>query len=143
MKTRVAGVTGGTPSPRPTGPRDYAHLGTSDIAAADVLLILGKGDLDWYDLYKVFEIVREDVGDEKEIIANGWATKSSLSAFRVSANHPGVSGEAARHARMRRGSAKRTMAISQGRAFISDLARLWMKSRLASTGNVPPRPSGS
>jgi hypothetical protein len=142
LRTGVVGITGGTHGPRPIGPREYAQLGTTDIAAADVLLVLGRGDLDWYDLWKVFEIVREDIGGEAAIIRKGLATKSVVSAFRVSANHPGVSGEAARHARMP-GVPKRTMAIGQGRTFISDLARSWMKSRLASTGNVPPRPSGS
>jgi hypothetical protein len=123
-------VVGGAAATRPTGPREYAQLGGTDPGAADVLLILSRGDLDWYDLFKVFEIVREDLGGEAVIIGRGWATKSDLTAFRGSANHPGVSGQAARHARQKRTIPKRTMTLRQGRAFIADLVRSWMRSRL-------------
>ena len=123
-------LVGGTPAPRPVGPREYVHLSATDVAVADVLLILGKGDLDWYDLWKVFEIIRMDVGGKRTMIVNGWASQSDLDAFGASANHPGVSGEAARHARRTERVPNQTITIGQGRDFIADLARSWMKSRL-------------
>jgi len=137
-KAGMVTVAGGTPSPRPPGPREYVQLSGTDLAAADVLRIISKGDLDWYDLYKIFEIVREDIGGERVMTAKGWAVASDLSAFRVSANHPGVSGQSARHARQNPGTPKHTMTIGRGRAFIAHLVRSWMTLRLSPPGNPPP-----
>lgn len=128
-KVNVWGIAiGGTSAPRPIGPRDYAALAATDVAAADVLAILGRGELDWYDLYKVFEIIRTEVGDQKALVSvcTGWGIAEHISPFRDSANHPGVSGEAARHARQSGRVPTDTMALQQGRAFIQDLARLWL-----------------
>jgi hypothetical protein len=129
-KATMVVVVGGASAPRPTGPRDYDRLGAADAAGADLLLIFSRGDLDWYDLFKVFEIVRAESGGERAIVAMGWATKNNISAFRVPANHPGVSGDAARHARQQPVIPKHTMTLGEGRLFITDLAQSWLKSRL-------------
>jgi hypothetical protein len=49
---------------------------------AEVLIILGRGDwISWHDLYKIFEIVRDNVGSHKALIAKGWKSKEDISAF--------------------------------------------------------------
>jgi hypothetical protein len=51
-------VSGGVPVPEPPpkGPR-YGALAEQDADVADVLRVLGQpGSLDWYDIYKAWEI---------------------------------------------------------------------------------------
>jgi hypothetical protein len=94
---------------------------------AEVLIILGRGDwISWHDLYKIFEIVRDNVGSHKALIAKGWKSTEDISAFTVSANSPMVSGAGARHARLNDGIPRHTMTYELGRAFIDQLVLAWL-----------------
>lgn len=124
----VAVVVDGQPrqTPPPPGP-GYVQLAAAHPDVAEVLEILGKAGSapDWVDLYKIFEIVRNNVaGLDKK----GWVTSAELSAFTASANRPDVSGAQARHARMHGGPPKRTMTLMEARQMISVLATAWLDS---------------
>ena len=85
--------------PLPKGPR-YAKVAEQDADVADALRVLGQpGELDWYDVYKAWEIVEHAVGGMPKVAARGWATKADIERLTASANHPGISGDDARHAR--------------------------------------------
>jgi hypothetical protein len=58
----------------------YRPPRTTELAVGEVLEIVGKPapQLDWFDLYKVYEIICDDVGGKYAIIANGWATGGAL-----------------------------------------------------------------
>lgn len=112
----------------PRGTR-YAQVAKTHPDVAEVLAILGAGEdhLNWRDhLYRVFEIIRHNVGGHDALIAKGWNSREDISAFTVSANSPRVSGEAARHARLNGGVPKRAMGLDEGRSFISQLVLAWM-----------------
>jgi hypothetical protein len=51
-----------------------------------VFKIFANGDLNWSNLFKVFEIVRRDCGGEGAAQSAGWATKKSMELFRRTAN---------------------------------------------------------
>jgi hypothetical protein len=114
----------------PKGPR-YAALAAKDPDVADALRILGQPDnLDWYDLYKAYEIVEHNSGGSATIVANGWAAKSDLKRLTISANHPGISGDLARHAR-RPGSAPRSnrvMTLHDADALVRRLVSAWIEA---------------
>lgn len=125
-------VVGGNPAPLPPpkGPR-YARLAEQDTDVAHVLRILGQPEpLDWYDLYKVWEILEQAIGGKEEVERRGWATKADINRFTASADHPGLSGDAARHARAK-GRPPRPalkMPLSQADAMMRRLAANWIES---------------
>jgi len=52
----------------------------------------------WWNLFKVYEIIKEEVGGDKEIQKTGWVTKEELSLFWQTAQSWEALGDAARHA---------------------------------------------
>jgi hypothetical protein len=117
-----------TSQPAPPGPSDLA-LVASHPHLAEVLDLMGADTkaLNWVALYKVYEIIREDVRQDK-IETRGWASGTEISAFTASANRSDVSGAGARHARQPGGPPKRTMTMDEGRQFITSLATRWMNA---------------
>jgi hypothetical protein len=119
-------VVPGPPSPWP----DRVRVAVTDSAVARVLRIMARNDdLDWYDLYKIYEIIRRDVGGQRKLYKRGWTTYSKDRSFKASANRYDVSGDAARHAVDEHAEpAKKTMTIDEGRAYISKLVTRWLDS---------------
>jgi hypothetical protein len=123
----VNGIT--APEPPPRGPL-YVKLSGLDPDVADALRVLGQPDsLDWYDIYKVWEIIAHAAGGRQQVITRGWATNADIDRLTASANHPGISGDEARHARMP-GTPEpaRTMTISEADALVRQLAATWIES---------------
>lgn len=124
-------VVNGAPAPEqpPQGPK-YLDVAKREPDAAEVLRILGKdiAALSWFDLYKVYEIVRDNVGGNKNtLVQNGWITQSELLGFVNSSNTASISRDDARHARGTPQSAD-TMDVTQARDVISRLVRHWFDS---------------
>lgn len=128
-------LSAGTPAPGqpPKGPR-YVSAANRDSDVADALRILGQPEpLDWYDIYKTWEIVASAVGGAAQVNTWGWATTSDIERLKASANHPGVSGDSARHARARgrRGrhpSPGLAMSMSEADGMIRRLVASWIES---------------
>jgi hypothetical protein len=86
--------------------------------------------LDWYDVYKAWEIVEHAAGGMPKVGARGWATKADIERLTASANHPEISGDDARHARMAgTPGATRTMSMSEANALVRRLVASWVESR--------------
>jgi hypothetical protein len=118
------------PEPPPKGSR-YVKLAERDADVAEALRILGQPTpLDWYDIYKAWEIVEQSVRGLPQVVAQGWATKANIRRLKASANHPGISGNEARHARTSRPPALNlTMTMSDGDALVRRLVANWIESR--------------
>jgi hypothetical protein len=126
-------VTGPDGHPKPDPPSPWPArlaLAETNPEVGKVVKLLGGGEkLDWYALFKVYELVDNAVGGEQQMRQNGWATSTQQSAFRASANLEKVSGDAARHAVDKgAGAPKETMTIEQGHSFISELVRKWLET---------------
>lgn len=108
----------------------YVHLAKDHPDVAEVLEVLGTSPtpLTWIDLYKIYEIVAHNVGNEAKLKEKDWVSSAELTAFTASANRADVSGSEARHARNRGGLPKRTMTPDEGRAFIGRLVASWWDS---------------
>jgi hypothetical protein len=117
------------PEPPPRGPR-YVKLAEQDPDVADVLRVLGQPWLlDWYDVYKAWEIVEHAVGGWRQVVARGWATKTDIDRLTASANHPGISGDEARHARMSgTPGPNRRMTMSEADDLVRRLVASWVES---------------
>jgi hypothetical protein len=117
------------PTPRPKGPR-YVALAEQNADVADVLRVLGQpGSLDWYDIYKAWEIVEHAVGGSRQVVARGWTTKADIDRLTASANHPGISGDEARHARMPGNPGpNRAMTMSEADGLVRRVVANWIES---------------
>lgn len=128
------------PPPPAPAPRQLS-LGANEPNVAAALEFLGApGPLEWFELYKVLEVIREDVKQRSEVrrgddalVATGWTTRTDLDRFKDAANDPTIGGPSARHA-LRDESRERAegppMTQSEGRAYISGLAHSWLDSLL-------------
>jgi hypothetical protein len=125
-KTTTGGVAETPVAPGPA----YVEMAEQDPDAADVLKLLALPEhLDWVTLYKIYEIIRSNVGGNQSLAQRDLGTASNLDAFSVSANRPDVSGDGARHARVPGDRPpKRTMTLKEARDFVSQLAHAWMHS---------------
>jgi len=129
-------------SPPPPGP-GYMQLAGADSDAAEVLAILGEPDSprDWFDLYKVLEIVSKNVTGLPGLKGlpllkkMGWVPAAQLEAFTASANHQGISGGQARHARMSGTPSPRLMmTLIEAQQLIGALVKAWLDWRRSSSG---------
>lgn len=115
--------------PPALGPKFYALANSNPNVAEALSLIAAPGDLGWVDLYKLYEIVRDDLGKGQQgLISTGWITRADLSAFTGSANHPEAGGDGARHARQPGGPPNAVMTIAEAQATITRLVHRWMES---------------
>lgn len=114
--------------------RHYCNLALVNPDVSEVLLLLRQPKLEWGTLYKVFEVIRQDLGGEAQVIAAGWATGNELSSFRAAANRPDVGGTMARHARVA-GPAPcgSPFTLNAGQNFVLRLAKRWMQKLLAAS----------
>ena len=129
--------------PPPPGP-GYLQLAEADPDAAEVLEILSKPDSppDWFDLYKLLEIVSQNVSGLPglkglpRLKKKGWVPSAQLEAFTASANHQGISGGQARHARMSGTPSPRLMmTLSEAQQLVGALVKAWLDWRRSSSGS--------
>jgi len=81
----------------------------------------------WINLYKVYEIVRDNIG-EKRIIE--FLTKTELSRFTGTAQSKGQIGDDARHASVKYQGHSQPMNIEEASALIKKLITKWAESKM-------------
>jgi len=116
-------------APIPKGPR-YVKVPDQDPNVADAHRVLGQLEpLDWYDIYKVWEIVEHAVGGFRQMEKLGWVAKADVNRLTASANHPGISGDEARHARAKgTPGANLSMTMSEAEGLVRRLVANWVES---------------
>jgi len=77
-------------------------------------------------LYKVYEIVRQDVGD---VAAAGWAKRGEIRAFTQTAQSAESLGDAARHAVRKFAPPDTPMTHSDAVALVQAILQRWLASR--------------
>jgi hypothetical protein len=113
------------PAPPPAGSRDedkWMELAVQDDKVAKVLRWWGNKPHDWFNLYKVFEILQD------KVTQNQWASRNEVGRFTRTANHEQAAGEGARHARSRTVPPARPMTLSEADAFVERLVVEWLRS---------------
>jgi hypothetical protein len=82
----------------------------------------------WFDLYKVSELVEQDAGNVRGIVAKGWCTKADFDHFTASANNYHATGSSARHARLDwRPMNQPAMTLQEAEDFIRGLLDNWIR----------------
>lgn len=121
------------PSP-PQGPKYYA-LAESDPSVADAFRYFGLPP-SWVTLYKVYEVISNDVGGQSTLVDRGWAPKTRISTFTESACRPEISGDEARHARLGGKASGWTMTIGEAQDFVRELSHAWADEKMASPSTL-------
>ena len=114
-------------APPPSNVESWISLAKTDKAVADALHFFR--DNTWISLYKVYEIISEDVGGEEAIIRNGWATERRLSRFRQTAQSKAALGDQARHAASRFKPPSRPMTIREAGSLLRGVMLSWLSSK--------------
>lgn len=126
ISAHAAGVAthpdGPVSPPEPPGAR-YRRLARAQPAVAELIALLGKSDMDWADLYKAFEIVRE-------ASKAGAAPKYSLEQLgysKTDVNNFTQSMNLHRHARPSGDPPKRELTLAEAQAFTRDMTERWFR----------------
>lgn len=140
VRSKVGAVIvqgGGTSTPPPTQPvvsNDWLRLALNDGAVAQVLRLVGKKQVTWFDLYKLMELL--EASDGHSVLAAAGISKNELSRFSQTANSMGALGDLARHAKPSIPAPKQPMTLSEASVILHKWARVWLgkrSSRLRST----------
>jgi hypothetical protein len=112
---------------QPPAEAKWLAKASSDDVVADVLSYL-RGRPDWFDLYKAFERMRDDInralGRQHRQTQMGWPAKTQLDTFQLSAN-------VYRHSPVKWDlfNPSTAMPLEDAAAFIRRLARIWLDWR--------------
>jgi hypothetical protein len=124
-RMRVKGSVPGQPErPGPSEIERIAHRGLEDAEVRQALRIFGRDDVDYRDLYFVFEIVR--AAARSRMHEEGWATPKEVERFRHTANSRTALGEGARHGHERTEPPKDPMPFEEAKELIRRLLSSWL-----------------
>ncbi len=104
-------------------------LGFSDEQVARALRLFGASEHDWVNLYRLYEVIEDDVRTVDAIVRRGWATKASIKRFKHTANSPSSTGDASRHGKESTSPPSNPMTLPEARALIELIVHSWLKSK--------------
>jgi hypothetical protein len=112
---------------------EILSLAEGDSVIEDAFLFFSYAD-EWWSLYKVYEVIVQDRGQDSVLVKEGIADGAELTRFRRTANDS-RNGFAARHARMK-GSGPPNydpMSVEDGKILIGSMLLRWLRVRHEST----------
>jgi len=86
-------------------------------------LISSSANLNWSDLYRIFEVVENDVGTSQ---VTSWLSNALVERFTHSANSVTAAGDQARHGKEKTKPPKNPMPIDEARSMIFTILRKWI-----------------
>jgi hypothetical protein len=132
VRMMVTGSDGEVISPSPDPMPGELQLALDDDSVDEALYFLQRPAPSWSELYKVYEVVRDDV-KRKRIISNGWATHRELRRLTGTANHPALAGRDARHARQSTPPMTDPMSLADAQELVGRIVRAWIASKVEPT----------
>jgi hypothetical protein len=115
--------------PRPSNAQRFLKLASIRSSAAEVLRYWSIEPRDGAWLYKVYEVIKDDMGGCGDIAAAGLKPLDDIKSFTGSVNRPDVLGDFARHARMPGPPPQHTMDEAEATSFVQTLAINWLLYR--------------
>jgi hypothetical protein len=95
-----------------------------------LLYLYGTLEHDWRGLYMVLEVIEDDLGGQKKLLAKRFPGGEKLKLFKRTANAYKALGAAARHATTSFAAPKEKMMLKEARALIRSLIDAWIKEFL-------------
>lgn len=121
---------------------EFIPLALCDKTVAKALRLCSR-ELDWVNLYRIYEVISEDLGG---------LTGKDIKIFKGSANNSKVTGDFSRHGKMNVGTPEETMRLADAQHLIKSKVREWVYKKItekniniednqsfnADSGNSPP-----
>jgi len=114
------------PAPRSISVIQLTH---SDVAVERAMRLFAADSTSWVGLYRILEVIDEDVGGEKRLTALEGAAKMPIKDFKHSANSVEVAGDESRHGVEPGDPPARPMTIEEARTFVRNLMDSWLTSK--------------
>jgi hypothetical protein len=92
------------------------------------LRLCAEREFTWSELYKLWEIVVDDVGQDYAIAA-GWLTDQQRRRFQHTANSVGAVGDDARHGRETTQPPRDPLPLSEAKAMVKGILRSWLSEK--------------
>lgn len=108
---------------------EFISIGLKDEKVAKVLRLFGNRTNDWVNLYRIYEIIKNDVGGKHKIVEKGWATKKAIKRFTQTANSVGAVGDESRHGVEKTEPPEDPMRPHEAESFIEAIIHNWIKSK--------------
>ncbi len=110
--------------------QDWIAIARHDTNVATVLRLFNK-NLDWVNLYRIYEVIESDIGGINNIIKEEWTTKKTIERFTRTANSPDAIGDQARHGNGGRITPpKDPMTLPEAKSLIETLFHQWLRSKI-------------
>lgn len=109
-------------------PQRLIELCSKDHVASKALRLYGLDDQSWVNLYRIFEIIEDDIGSN--MVERGWVSSKKATKFTRTANSPSVIGDDARHGSEKYTPPSKPMTLQDGKEFISGLLNNWLNYKL-------------
>lgn len=106
----------------------WLAAGLSDDSVGKVLRLLAQ-EQNWVELYRIFEVVENDMGGIDNIVEFDLFSKGQLKLFKHTANSPGAVGDDSRHGKETTQPPKNPMLISEARVLIQTLVHQWLRRK--------------
>jgi len=84
-------------------------------------LRLCSRELDWVNLYRIYEVISEDMGG---------LTGNDITIFKGSANNSKITGDYSRHGKMNVGTPEETMRLADAQHLIKSKVREWVYNKI-------------
>lgn len=110
--------------------RQLRELASREPVVADFLGRHTNHAHDWAGLYKLYEIVRNDVGGEHVLYAKRWITRDERSLFTNTADNSHAAGRAARHAASKTAPPAVPMSLGEAKLLVRRLGTAWLNEKL-------------
>jgi hypothetical protein len=104
-----------------------AELALRDDAVAKTMRLFAAPDFNsWVGLYRVFEVIKADLGGEHAIKQKDWGSTADMNRFTRSANSVTVGGDAARHGNENSTPPPNPMILDEAIAYVTYLVQAWI-----------------
>ncbi len=123
-----------TSSERLPGTSATAWLAANDLSVAKTMRLLVAPDhKSWVGMYRIYEVIAEDVGGERLLKTLGWCLAVDISRFKHSANSAAVGGDTARHGSETKRPPSHPMSIDEAWTCVNSLIDGWLLSKWRNT----------
>ncbi len=109
---------------------DWINVAQVNVNVAKVLRLLSNFGYDWVNLYRIYEVIEDDVKGSSKVIQEGWATEAAIRRFKSTANSAGAAGDSARHGKDTTQPPKNPMTFSEAKSLIETILHNWLRSKI-------------
>lgn len=118
---------------RPADPiSKWLPVTMQDSIVAKALRLRDADDLDWVDLYRLYEVIWNDVG--RLIHQLGWGSRNEVERFARTANSVAAAGDKARHGIESTDPPPKPMPLSDARELIDRIMKAWLSWKASCHG---------